>query len=48
MFVDNIVICNESKEMVEERWRCALERRGMKANGNKREYVCEYKRERPV
>ena len=35
MFADEIVICSESKEHVEEKlesWRYALERRGMKAN----------------
>ncbi|KAK3548829.1 hypothetical protein QTP70_020720 [Hemibagrus guttatus] len=47
MFADDIVICSESREQVEEnleRWRFALERRGMKvgidftaSNGNPRE-----------
>ena len=35
MFADDIVICSESKEQMEEkldRWRYALERRGMKVN----------------
>ncbi|KAK3551026.1 hypothetical protein QTP70_011419 [Hemibagrus guttatus] len=35
MFADDIVICSESREQVEEnleRWRFALERRGMKCN----------------
>ena len=43
MFADDIVICSESKEQVEaklESWRYALERRGMKANGRKTEYMC--------
>ncbi|KAK3550949.1 hypothetical protein QTP70_010876 [Hemibagrus guttatus] len=36
MFADDTVICSESREQVEEnleRWRFALERRGMKSNG---------------
>ena len=44
MFADDIVICSESKEQVErslERWRYALERRGMKINRSKTEYMCE-------
>lgn len=43
MFTDNIVICSERREQVEEsleRWRCALERRGMKVSWNKIEYMC--------
>ena len=43
MFVDDIVICSESKEQVErslERWRYALERRGMKVCRSKTEYMC--------
>ncbi|MGL5802229.1 MAG: reverse transcriptase domain-containing protein [Cetobacterium sp.] len=43
MFADDIVICSESREQVEEnleRWRFALERRGMKGSRNKTEYVC--------
>ena len=41
MFADDIVICSESKENVEEQlenWRHALERRGMKVS--KTEYMC--------
>ena len=43
MFVNVIVICSESKEQVErrlERWRYALERRGMKVSRSKTEYMC--------
>ncbi|KAK3540529.1 hypothetical protein QTP70_034087 [Hemibagrus guttatus] len=48
MFADDIVICSESREQVEEnleRWRFALERRGMKVSGSKTEYMCVNKRE---
>ncbi|KAK3527786.1 hypothetical protein QTP86_006772 [Hemibagrus guttatus] len=44
MFADDIVICSESRKQVEEnleRWRFALERRGMKVSHSKTEYVCE-------
>ena len=45
LFVDDIVICSESKEQVEEKlegWRYALERRGMKVDRGKAEYMtCE-------
>ena len=40
MFADDIVICSEGKEQVEEKlesWRYALERRGMKVNRRKTE-----------
>ena len=43
-FADDIVIYSESREQVEEnpeRWRYALERRGMKVGGSKTEYMCE-------
>ncbi|KAK3562709.1 hypothetical protein QTP86_005673 [Hemibagrus guttatus] len=48
MFADDIVICSESREQVEEnleRWRFALERRGMKVSRSKTEYVCMNERE---
>ncbi|KAK3508916.1 hypothetical protein QTP70_013736 [Hemibagrus guttatus] len=48
MFADDIVICSESREQVEEnleRWRFALERRGMKVSRSKTEYMCVNKRE---
>ncbi|MCJ8741831.1 hypothetical protein PDJAM_G00075300 [Pangasius djambal] len=46
MFVDEIVICSESREQVEEnleRWRFALER--MKFSRSKTEYMCVNERE---
>ena len=48
MFADDIVICSESKEQVEEKlesWRYALERRGMKVNMRKTEYMCVNERQ---
>ncbi|KAK3539955.1 hypothetical protein QTP70_019596 [Hemibagrus guttatus] len=48
MFADDIVICSESREHVEEnleRWRFALERRGMKVSRSKTEYMCVNERE---
>ncbi|KAK3522457.1 hypothetical protein QTP86_011804 [Hemibagrus guttatus] len=48
MFADDIVICSESREQVEEnleRWRFALERRGMKVSGSKTEYMYVNERE---
>ncbi|KAK3512182.1 hypothetical protein QTP70_031868, partial [Hemibagrus guttatus] len=48
MFADEIVICSESREQVEEnleRWRFALERRGMKVSRSKTEYMCVNERE---
>ena len=48
MFADDIVICSESKERVEkklESWRYALERRGMKVNRRKKEYMCVNERQ---
>ncbi|KAK3528650.1 hypothetical protein QTP70_007198 [Hemibagrus guttatus] len=48
MFADDLVICSESREQVEEnleRWRFALERRGMKVSRSKTEYMCVNERE---
>ncbi|KAK3506921.1 hypothetical protein QTP70_031225 [Hemibagrus guttatus] len=48
MFAEDIVICSESREQVEEnleRWRFALERRGMKVSRSKTEYMCVNERE---
>ncbi|KAK3506797.1 hypothetical protein QTP70_028366 [Hemibagrus guttatus] len=48
MFADDIVICSEIREQVEEnveRWRFALERRGMKVSRSKTEYMCVNERE---
>ena len=43
MFADDIVICGETREEVGanlERWRYALERRGMRVSRSKTEYMC--------
>ncbi|KAK3569634.1 hypothetical protein QTP86_002579 [Hemibagrus guttatus] len=48
MFADDIVICSESRKQVEEnleRWRFALERKGMKVSRSKTEYMCVNARE---
>ena len=48
IFADDIAICGESKEHVEEKlesWRYALERRGMKVNRGKTEYMCVNERQ---
>ncbi|KAK3513822.1 hypothetical protein QTP70_028862, partial [Hemibagrus guttatus] len=45
MFADDIVICSESREQNLERWRFALERRGMKVSRSKTEYMCVNERE---
>ncbi|KAK3551343.1 hypothetical protein QTP70_015024, partial [Hemibagrus guttatus] len=48
MFADDIVICSESREQVDEnleRWRFVLERRGMKVSRSKTEYMCVNERE---
>ena len=48
MFEDDIVICSESKERVEEKldsWIYALERSGMKVNRRKTEYMCVNERQ---
>ena len=48
MFADDIVICSESKEWLEQKlesWIYALERRGMKVNRRKTEYMCVNERQ---
>ena len=48
MFADDIVICSESKERLEQKlesWIYALERRGMKVNRRKTEYMCVNERQ---
>ncbi|MCJ8742455.1 hypothetical protein PDJAM_G00082310 [Pangasius djambal] len=48
MFADDIVNCSESREQVEEnleRWRFALERRGMEVSRSKTEYMYVNERE---
>ena len=48
MFADDIVICSKSKEQIEDKlesWRYALERRGMKVNRRKTEYMCVNERQ---
>ena len=43
MFADDVVICAERQEEVEERlerWRRALEDRGMRISRKKTEYLC--------
>ncbi|KAK3570549.1 hypothetical protein QTP86_022085 [Hemibagrus guttatus] len=48
MFADDIVICSESRDQVEEnleRWRFALERRGMTVSRSKTEYMCVNEKE---
>ena len=47
LFADDIVICEETREEVEqtlESWRYALKRRGMKVSWSKTEYLCINKR----
>ncbi|KAK3540283.1 hypothetical protein QTP70_029609, partial [Hemibagrus guttatus] len=48
MFADDIVIGSESREQMEEsleKWRFALERRGIKVSRSKTEYMCVNERE---
>ena len=48
MFADDVVICNKSRERVEddlERWRYALERGRMKVSPSKIKYMCVDERE---
>ena len=43
LFADDIVICEETREEVEQRiecWRYALEKRGMKVSRSKTKYLC--------
>ena len=43
LFADDIVICEETREEVEQRlesWKYALERRKMKVNRSKTKYLC--------
>ena len=43
LFADNIVICEKTREEVEQRlesWKYALERRGMKVSRSNTEYLC--------
>ena len=43
LFADDIVICEETREKMEQRlesWKYALERRGMKISRSKTEYLC--------
>ena len=43
LFTDDIVICKETREEVEQRlefWKYALERRGMKVSRSKTKYLC--------
>ena len=44
ILVDDIVLCRENREGVEEnleRWRFALERQGIKVSRSKMEYLCQ-------
>ncbi|KAK3534100.1 hypothetical protein QTP86_002207 [Hemibagrus guttatus] len=45
VFADDIVMCREQVEENLERWRFALERRGMKVSRSKTEYMCVNERE---
>jgi len=48
MFADDILLVSESRKEIEqdlERWRNSLERRGMKVNRTKTEYLCANEQE---
>ena len=48
MFADDVVICSESRERLDEmleKWRFAPERRGMKVSRSKTEYMCVNERD---
>lgn len=51
MSPNNIVLCSESRELMDEslvRWKCALKRKEVKVSKSKTEYMCMNERERQV